>query len=73
MLPGLPNAVRNAPGTGSGSVVIGEIPGGGGFSVISGPQCGNDGRTWWQVNYSGVTGWTAEGEGGAYWVEPVIS
>jgi hypothetical protein len=73
VLPGLPNAIRNAPGTGSSSVVIGEIPGGGGFSVIGGPQCGNDGRTWWQVNYSGMTGWTAEGEGGAYWVEPVFN
>jgi hypothetical protein len=71
VLPGLPNVIRSAPGTGSNSVVIGEIPGGSIFSVLGGPQCGSDGRTWWQVNYAGITGWTAEGEGGTYWVEPL--
>jgi hypothetical protein len=73
VLPGTPNVIRSAPGTGSNSVVIGEIPGGGSFSVLAGPQCGNDGRVWWQVNYNGVIGWTAEGEGSTYWVEPIIS
>ncbi len=71
VLPGLPNALRSAPGTVSGSV-IGEIPGGATFTVVGGPQCGNDNRIWWQVNYAGTVGWTAEGERGAYWVEPVI-
>ncbi len=72
--PGLPNVLRSAPGTastGANSVVIGEIPAGGIFSVYSGPVCGTDGRPWWQVNYNGLVGWTAEGEGyGTYWVEP---
>lgn len=72
--PGLPNYVRSAPGTqstGSNSVVIGNIPGGGVFSVLSGPTCGTDGRWWWYVNYDGLIGWTAEGEGyNSYWVEP---
>lgn len=72
--PGLPNVLRDAPGTqrtGANSRVIGEIPGGGVFQVLGGPQCGTDGRWWWQVNYNGVVGWTAEGEGaGTYWVEP---
>jgi hypothetical protein len=73
--PGLPNVIRTAPGTastGSNSQVIGQIPGGGVFSILSGPQCGSDGRWWWQVNYAGITGWTAEGEGNSsYWTEPV--
>jgi hypothetical protein len=72
--PGLPNIVRSAPGTrssGANSVEIGSIPGSGVFSVIGGPECGSDGRWWWYVNYNGLIGWTAEGEGTSnYWVEP---
>ncbi len=69
VLAGSPNAVRSAPGTGSNSLVTGQIPGSGVFSVISGPQCAN-GIYWWQVNYNGLIGWTGEGQNGAYWVEP---
>lgn len=72
--PPLPNVVRTAPGTsstGANSVVIGQIPPGGVFNVLAGPQCGTDGRWWWQVDYFGLVGWTAEGEGfNTYWVEP---
>jgi hypothetical protein len=71
VLPGPANALRSTPGTGPGSTVIGEIPSGGVFTVIGGPQCGNDNRVWWHVSYNGVAGWTAEGEGGTYWLEPV--
>ncbi len=75
--PGLPNVIRTAPGTqssGSNSQVIGQIPGGGQFTVLAGPQCGTDGRWWWQVNYQGLVGWTAEGEGtSTYWTEPIYS
>ncbi len=74
VIPGDPNVVRSAPGTqstGANSVVIGRIPGGGVFSVLEGPQCGSDSRWWWRVNYNGLIGWTAEGEGyDVYWVEP---
>ncbi|HLV35325.1 MAG TPA: SH3 domain-containing protein [Spirillospora sp.] len=73
-VPAIPNVVRTAPGTsstGANSVVIGEIPPGGVFSVLAGPNCGTDGRWWWQVNYNGLVGWTAEGEGyHNYWLEP---
>jgi hypothetical protein len=74
VLPGLPNVIRTAPGTtatGANSQVIGEIPGGGVFTIHAGPQCGSDGRLWWQVSYNGLTGWTAEGEGyNTFWTEP---
>ena len=77
VIPGDPNVVRSAPGTqstGANSVVIGSIPGGGVFTVLEGPQCGSDSRWWWRVNYNGLIGWTAEGEGyDVYWVEPWYS
>lgn len=69
--PGLPNVVRTAPGTGNNSRIIGEIPGGGQFTVLNGPICARDNRNWWQVNHNGLIGWTAEGEGNTYWVEPI--
>jgi uncharacterized protein YraI len=65
--PGAPNKIRSVP-TLAGAQ-IGNIPGEGIFSVIGGPQCA-DGFLWWQVNYQGVTGWTANGDGTEYWVEP---
>ncbi len=68
--PGLPNSLRSGAGQYGGTVRIGQIPAGGLFSVLSGPACASDGRWWWQVNYNGVTGWTAEGQNSTYWVEP---
>lgn len=65
--PGLPNRVRSTPSLSAAQV--GEIPGEAVFSVTGGPQCA-DGMTWWRVNYNGLTGWTASGNNGEYWVEP---
>jgi len=66
--PGDPNNIRAQPESGR---VLGEIPAGGVFSVLAGPQCGDgNGLTWWEVEYEGVRGWTAEGRGGEYWLEP---
>jgi hypothetical protein len=65
--PGAPNKIRSAP-TLAGTQ-IGSIPGESIFSVVGGPQCA-DGFLWWQVIYQGVTGWTANGDGTEYWVEP---
>jgi serine/threonine protein kinase len=42
-----------------------------GFVVLEGPTCGEtDFLSWWKVNYNGVEGWTAEGEGEEYYLRP---
>ncbi len=68
VLPGLSNNLRDQPSLNSN--VIGQITGGSVFTVVSGPQC-SSGIAWWQVNFNGVVGWTAEGLGNVYWLEPV--
>jgi hypothetical protein len=66
--PGLPNNLRS--GAGIWNHRIGQIPGGGTVDVLAGPVCA--GRyNWWQVNYRGTVGWTAEGIPGNYWLEPL--
>lgn len=52
----------------NGLVVV-QIPEGANFDVVEGPIC-DDGLAWWQVNYNGATGWTAEGSGIDYWLVP---
>lgn len=66
--PGLPNNLRS--GAGIWYRRIGQIPGGGTFTVLGGPVCGGI-YNWWQVNYRGTVGWTAEGAWGTYWLEPL--
>lgn len=68
VVPGTPNNVRDAPGL--DGAVISQIPSGGQFAVLAGPQCA-DGYVWWQVDNNGVAGWTAEGDSGRYWLEPL--
>lgn len=68
VLPGAPNNLRGQPTT--GSLRVGQIPSGGVFAVLDGPHCA-DGTAWWQVDYEGAVGWTAEGQDDAYWVEPL--
>ncbi|MBN8592093.1 MAG: hypothetical protein J0M33_10040 [Anaerolineae bacterium] len=64
---GEPNSLRDVP---SGTI-FGQIPSGGEFTVISGPECGRTGLTFWLVEYSSNVGWTAEGYGNTYWLEPL--
>ena len=64
----IPNNVRS--GAGVNNQQIGQIPAGGLFEVLSGPMCVGD-TAWWQVRYRDLTGWTAEGAGSDYWLEPV--
>ncbi|HLU11093.1 MAG TPA: SH3 domain-containing protein [Oceanobacillus sp.] len=67
--PGAPNRLRAEPST--SSAILGEIPGGELFYVLSGPTCDDaNGIVWWQVDYNGLVGWTAEGQGNTYFVEP---
>lgn len=66
--PGDPNNVRDQPAR--AGALIGAIPGGAAFDVLDGPVCA-DGFNWWRVTYEGLDGWTVEGAGSDYWVEPV--
>jgi PA14 domain/Bacterial SH3 domain len=66
--PGLPNNMRSQAG--AGNALVGQIPPGGTFTVMSGPVC-VAGSYWWQVNYNGLLGWTPEGGSGQYWLEPI--
>jgi len=64
-----PSRVRSAPGT--NAQIIGLIQPRQVVDVLDGPQCAN-GYVWWQVRLmdSGLTGWTAEGYGSNYWLQP---
>lgn len=65
----IPNNVRSGPGL--SNELIGEIPAGESFTVVSGPTCTAD-FTWWEVNYNGLVGWTVEGgTDGDYFLEPL--
>ena len=70
VMPGDPNILRNDAGL--SATVMGRLPAGSMFAVIGGPRCADNLR-WWQVNYNGQMGWTVEGQGSTYWLEPVAS
>ncbi|MBN1963178.1 MAG: hypothetical protein JW910_00925, partial [Anaerolineae bacterium] len=70
VLPGGPNNLRDSVG----GALTGQIPAGGSFLVLDGPVC-DEGVAWWQVGFEGnpdLFGWTVEGVGGDYFVEPVL-
>ncbi len=64
--PGDANTLRASPG---GSAT-GSIPGGSAVAILDGPVCTANGIVWWKVNYNGAIGWTAEGQGSTYFMEP---
>ena len=66
---GLANRYRSEPNLGSD--ILGTIPEGGVFVVLDGPVC-NNGFVWYQVNYGGRIGWTAEASQDEYWIEPYV-
>lgn len=67
VLPGDANNLRDQPARAGNR--IGAIPGGEAFMVLEGPVCA-DGFNWWRVDYGGLNGWTVEGLGADYFVEP---
>ncbi len=69
VLPGVANNLRSAPS--ANSQILGQIPGGGVFAVVEGPSCDAAGIAWWRVTFQNLNGWTGEGQGNAYWVEPM--
>jgi hypothetical protein len=66
VLPDGPNRVRIEPA----GAVIGRIPEGESFAVLTGPRCTSNHIAWWKVDYNGLVGWTPEGQGLEYWLEP---
>lgn len=65
-LGGTSNRLRTGPGTNNQQ--IDSIPPGGVFEVLEGPTC-NGGYAWFQVEYDGQVGWTAEADNSEYWLE----
>ena len=66
--PGAANNVRSQ--SDADADLVGTIPAGSEFTVLDGPVCAG-GFNWWQVDYEGLVGWTVEGQGDDYWLEPL--
>jgi Tol biopolymer transport system component len=67
-----PNRVRSGPST--ADEIIGRLDPGTDMKVIEGPVCA-DGLIFWKVEHKSIpggTGWTAEGDGTEYWLEPFV-
>lgn len=59
------NNVRSGPSLSAER--IGTIPTDGFFTILEGPVCA-DGFAFYKVDYEGLIGWTAEGQGDEYWI-----
>jgi hypothetical protein len=68
-VPPEPNLVRSEPN--ASSAQIGLVQPNELMEITAGPQC-SGGWVWWQITSkkTGLSGWTAEGNGGSYWVLP---
>lgn len=68
--PGTPNRLRQDPST--DGEIVGEIPGSGQFTAVDTAFCDEaTGILWLPVDYQGQFGWTAEGQNGEYFTEPL--
>lgn len=66
---GVANRIRSEPDT-EAEVVAQMLPGSS-FLVIGGPECDDDLQLrWWEVDFDGEIGWTAEGEDEEYYLCP---
>ena len=63
--PDLSLRVRSSAQT--GAEVVGSLEGGAVVSVDDGPVCA-DGYNWYAISNDDISGWTAEGGGGDYWL-----
>jgi hypothetical protein len=69
VIPGLgANNLRAAPG--QESAHVGQLKSDERFRVIEGPVC-VESMAWWKIESGTLTGWTAEGAGETYWLEPI--
>lgn len=67
---GVANRLRDKPSVAQGAI-IGFMPPSSGFTIIGGPTCDPEQQLlWWEVQYGSLTGWTAEGEGEDYYLDP---
>ena len=68
-VPPEPNLVRSEPN--ASSAQIGLVQPNELMEITDGPQC-SGGWVWWQITSkkTGLSGWTAEGDGASYWVLP---
>ncbi|PJF31190.1 MAG: hypothetical protein CUN51_04800 [Candidatus Thermofonsia Clade 1 bacterium] len=75
--PGDPNRLRETPN----GRILALIRAGDVIKILDGPICdtvgAGTGLAWWKVEYTNprdgrtYIGWTAEGSGGAYWIDPI--
>jgi hypothetical protein len=65
------NSKPSRPSRDATSLRLDTVPTNGIVDVIEGPICAQN-VSWWKVDYKGIVGWTGEGEGSEYWVEPVV-
>ncbi len=67
----MPNRVRSEPQKGEN--VVGQFIADETYILLDGPVC-SEGLVWWEIadpRLPGGSGWTAEGNGQEYWLEPI--
>lgn len=67
---GVANRIRAEPSFNNGEIV-GFMQPEETFIIIGGPTCDEETQLrYWQIDYKGIIGWTAEGEGEEYYIKP---